>query len=54
MYCWDRAAKKIVLVEIFDLAFKECPDEVIRALLAASEAPDTAFIEVSDGAAGAE
>jgi hypothetical protein len=50
MYCWDRAAKKIVRVEIFGLEFKECPEEVLRALLSVSEAKasDAAMIEVSD------
>jgi hypothetical protein len=45
--------KKIALVEVFCLEFKECPDEVIRALLSAAEAKvsDTALIEVLDCAA---
>ena len=33
IYCWDKAAKKIARVEVFGLAFKECPDEVIQALM---------------------
>jgi hypothetical protein len=53
IYCWDKTTKKIALVEVFGLEFKECPDEVIRALLSAAEAKvsDTALIEVSDCAA---
>jgi hypothetical protein len=33
MYCWDKAKKKIAVINLTYLDFKDCPEGVIEALM---------------------
>jgi hypothetical protein len=33
MYCWNAETRKIAVVSVKDLEFKDCPDYVIRSII---------------------
>ena len=33
LYCWNKATKKVAVIAIKDLDFKDCPECVIQALI---------------------
>jgi hypothetical protein len=37
VYCWNKATKKVAVVAIKDLEFKDCPEGVIQAIISNAE-----------------
>ncbi|MDR0557937.1 MAG: hypothetical protein LBG43_08760 [Treponema sp.] len=40
IYCWNKETRKIAVVEVHDLDFKECPECVIEEIIMAGEGGD--------------
>jgi hypothetical protein len=34
IYCWNKATQKVAVVTIKDLYFKNCPEQVVQAVIA--------------------
>jgi hypothetical protein len=44
IYCWNNATKKVAVIDIRDLDFKNCPEPVLQAIIASGSA-----MPVNDG-----